>query len=628
MNELLQFWAELKRRNVFRAGLAWLALSWLSIEIAARLFPTLGFPETAIRWLIIGCGLAVLPVMLFAWLFQLTPEGLRRDRGPKSETPENARSARRTDQLIIVLLLLALASSAVSRFVLPHRAAPVPAPEAAAPVERGPLRPMAPAGPVDPRSVAVLPFDSLSPDGGDDWFALGMAEELLNVLARVEGLRVSSRTSSFAFLGSTLGTREIARRLGVAHVVDGSVHRVGDRIRISAQLTEAASDTLLWTGGFERSFSDVFTLQEEIAQAVADALAESLGVRQVQVQAPTADLAAYELYLRGRQLFAQRGSALPGARRLLTEAVERDPGFAGAWATLAGAWYVSPSYSQEIDAREALRRASESAARALALDPDEATALAVQARLAANGGDRLAAASLVQRALALAPNDSNTWVWQGLGQLEAGQLRAAGESFERARSLDPLSGLAVGWTGVTAALQGEVLAGEARLRESHGLGWVGPARYSLLKLALTEGPGEEAARRFQDWVREDPRIPEALRAAHLAAEPGFRDPAARDQAVQALHEAAAIAPGYSWSGVLLMLGAHEAALEEALSDKDASGWIFLLNLWFPQDRAFREQPGFMALAERSGLVEYWRAHGKPDHCRLLEAPVRRLECYQ
>jgi adenylate cyclase len=624
MNAFLYFWAELKRRNVFRAGLAWLALSWLSIEIAARLFPALALPEMAIRWLIIGCGLAVLPVMLFAWLFQLTPEGLRRDRGPQTETPENARSARRTDQLIIVLLLLALASSAVSRFVLPHRAAPVP--EAAAPAERGPLRPMAPAGPVDPRSVAVLPFDSLDANGGEEWFALGMAEELLNVLARVEGLRVSSRTSSFAFQGSTLGTREIARRLGVAHVVDGSVHRVGDRIRINTQLTAAADDTLLWTARYEREFSDVFTLQEEIAQAVADALVESLGVRQVRVQPATADLEAYELYLRGRQLFAQRGSALAGARRLLTEAVERDPDFARAWATLAGAWYVSPSYSQDIDAREALSRASESAERALALDPNDATALAVQARLAAERGDRLAAASLIQRALALAPNDANTWAWQGLGQLEAGHLEAARKSFERARGLDPLSGLTVGWYGVTTALQGDVPAGTALLREAHGLGWVGPARFWLLKLALADGPGEEASRRFQDWVREDPRIPDALRPAHLALEPAFRDAAARDEALRALQASAASGPAYSWASVLLMLGAHEAALEEALSDKDQSGWIFLLNLWFPQDRAFREQPGFMALAERSGLAEFWRAQGAPDHCQLLEAPVRRLEC--
>jgi adenylate cyclase len=624
VNSFIYFWAELKRRNVFRAGLAWLAMGWLSIEIAARLFPTLGFPEAAIRWLIIGSGIAVLPVMVFTWLFQLTPDGLRRDRGPQSETPENARSGRRTDQLIIVLLLLALASSAVSRFVMPHRAAPVP--QVAAPVERGPLRPMAPAGPVDPRSVAVLPFDSLNPGGGDDWFALGMAEELLNVLARVEGLRVSSRTSSFAFHDSTLGTREIARRLGVAHVVDGAVHRVGDRILINAQLTEAASDTVLWTARYEREFSDVFTLQEKIAQAVADALVESLGVRQVRVQAPTADLQAYELYLRGRQLFAQRGSALAGARRLLSEAVERDPEFAGAWATLAGAWYVSPAYSQEIDARKALEMAEQSADRALALDANEATALAVQARLAAERGARLEAASLIQRALALAPNDANTWVWQGLGQLEAGHIAAARESYERARELDPLSGLIVGWYGVTTALQGDVQAGTELLREAHGLGWVGPARFSLLKLALADGPSDEASRRFQDWVREDPRVSDALRPMHLVAEPAFRSPGARDQALQALHESAAIAPNYSWAGVLLMLGAHEAALEEALSDKDQSGWIFLLNLWHPQDRGFREQPGFMRLADQSGLAEFWRVNGAPDHCRLLEAPVRRLEC--
>jgi hypothetical protein len=195
-------------------------------------------------------------------------------------------------------------------------------------------------------------------------------------------------------------------------------------------------------------------------------------------------------------------------------------------------------------------------------------------------------------------------------------------------ALDPLSGLTVGWYGVTTALQGDVQAGEALLREAHGLGWLGPARFSLLKLALADGPGEEAARRFQDWVREDPRIPEAMRPVHLSAEPGFRDAAARDSAVRALEAAATSAPDYSWASVLLMLGAHEEALDEALSDKDQSGWIFLLNIWYPQDQAFREQPGFMALAERSGLVEFWRVHGEPDHCRLLEAPVRRLECDQ
>jgi adenylate cyclase len=622
MNALLHFWSELKRRNVLRAGLAWLALSWLSIAIAAQLFPALDLPEAAIRWLIVGLGLMVFPVMLFAWLFELTPDGLRRDPGPEAEHPENARSARRTDQLIIVLVLLALAVTAVSRFVL-EDPAPAPAPEVR--VEPRPL-PQPPPGPVHPDSVAVLPFESLSPAGGDEWFALGMAEELLNVLARVEGLRVSSRTSAFAFRDSGLGVREVARRLGVAHVVDGSVQRVDDRIRINARLVAADDDTTLWSQSYDREFSDVFRLQQDIAQSVADALAESLGVRQVRVRAPTADLEAYELYLRGRQLFAQRGAALAGARRLLGEAVERDPEFAAAWSALAGAWYVSPSYSLEIDADEAYARAEEAAGRALALDRDEAAALAVQARLAAERGERLDAEALVQRSLRLAPNDANTWVWQGLGRLEAGHIDEARQSFERARLLDPLSGLSVGWLGVTTGLQGEIEAGKGLLREALALGWQGPARHYLLKFALADGAGPEAVGLYQDWVREDGRIPGSLRATHLELAPAIGDPARRDEALQAMRNARAIEPGHPWASVLLLLGEHEAALADALENDSYSGWILLLSTWYPQDRPFREHPMFMELADRSGLPEFWRVYGEPDHCRLVQAPVRRLEC--
>jgi adenylate cyclase len=623
MNALVQLWSELKRRNVFRAGLAWLALAWLSIEIAARLFPALGFPESTIRWLIIGLGLAVLPVMLFAWLFQLTPEGLRRDRGPQSETPENARSARRTDQLIIVLILLALASSAVSRFVLPEQVAPEPV---AGRDEARPLRPMAPPGPVHPHSVAVLPFDDLGPGGDDAWFALGMAEELLIVLARVEGLRVSSRTSSFAFQGSTLGLREIARRLGVAHVVDGSVQRLGERIRINAQLIEAASDKLLWSASYDREFSDLFALQQDIAQAVADALAESLGVRTVRVRAATADLEAYELYLRGRQLFAQRGTALPAARRILQQAVERDPQFAAAWGTLAAAWYVSPSYAPDVVVADAYALAEEAARRARALDPAETTALAVQARLAAERGDREEAERLIEEALRSSPSDVNSWVWRGLGRLEAGHIRAAHESFARARELDPFSGLSVGWTGVTTALQGEVEAGSALLREAHGLGWQGPARTYLLKLALAEGFNAETGARYLDWVREEGRIPESLRAAYLEIAPGVGDPTRIEASREAARRAMDADPDHGWANLLLILGMHEAALEDALHGELRSGWVFLLSHWFPQDRPLRELPRYLELAARSGLVAYWEVHGYPDHCRLVAAPEARLEC--
>jgi adenylate cyclase len=444
---------------VFRAGLAWLALSWLLIAIADMLFPAFGFPDAVVRWLIIGLALGLFPVLLFAWLFELTPQGLRLDRGPQSETPENARSARRTDQLTIVLLLLAVGFSAVKQFVLPQRVTPpaqvqvpaTPPPPAPAPDPRPP----APAGPVDPRSIAVLPFANLSPDPANAYLADGMAEEILNVLARVEGLKVASRTSSFSLRDQRVGVREIGRQLGVANVLDGSVRRQDDQLRITAQLVSAETDQQVWSGSFDRQLTDIFTLQEEIAQAITDALADTLGVRTVEVRRATTDLEAYELYLRGRQLFAQRGASLPAARQLLEQATAADPRFAEAWATLAGVLYVTPSYSAELSGAEAAQLAADAAARALVLLPDQPDALAVSARLAAERGERVAAAGLIERALQADPNNANSWMWRGLGLIEAGHIRTAWESFERAQRLDPLSGIHFGWIGAVQLFEGD-----------------------------------------------------------------------------------------------------------------------------------------------------------------------------
>lgn len=222
------FFSELKRRNVLRAGLAWLALSWLLIAIADLLFPYLGFPDEAIRALIVGLLIALLPMLVLAWLFELTPRGLRFDRGPAGENPENRRTGRRLDQLTIVLILMALGISAVREFVVSEDLAPEPPTQTAGSgqTDRAPQPaplPAAPPGPVDPRSVAVLPFANMSPDAENAFLAEGMAEEILNVLSRVEGLKVASRTSSFSFRDEAVGVREIGRRLGIAHVVDGSV---------------------------------------------------------------------------------------------------------------------------------------------------------------------------------------------------------------------------------------------------------------------------------------------------------------------------------------------------------------------------------------------------------------------
>lgn len=623
----MSLWSELKRRNVWRAGLAWLALSWLLIAIADVLFPSFGFPDEVVRWLIIGLALAVLPVMVFAWLFELTPQGLRRDRGPQGEHPENARSGRRTDQLTIVLLLLAVGFSAVKQFVLPQRVTPPPAVvEVAAPPPAADPRPAAPRGPVDPRSIAVLPFANLSPDPANAYLADGMAEEILNVLARVDGLRVVSRTSSFSLRDQRVSVREIGRQLGVAHVLDGSVRRQESQLRITAQLVSAETDQQLWSGSFDRQLTDIFSLQEEIAQAIADVLADTLGVRTVQVRRATADLHAYELFLRGRQLFALRGAHLPAARDLLEQAVARDGRFAEAWATLAAVFYVTPAYSSDLSAETASGLAHSAAARALALVPGQPDALAVSARLAAERGDRLGAADQIEHALQADPNNANSWTWRGLGMLEAGHVRSARASFERAWQLDPLGGIHLGWIGATQLADGELRAADESLRRAHALGWRGPASFFRFKAALAEGPKDIAVRRLEDWLQDDTRIAPKHLEVHESLVAALRDPALRERTRASIDAAARDWPETEWLHLYLALGLVDAAIEEALRPKPLAGQVTPMLIWSPVDREFREHPRFLEWAAREGLLEYWQRHGDPDYCRRSGGDRPRLEC--
>jgi len=633
MSPRASFWTELKRRNVLRAGLAWLALSWLLIVIADLLFPYLGFPDEAIRALILGLLMALLPVMVLAWLFELTPRGLRLDQGPGGGNPENQRTGRRIDQLTLVLILLALSTSAVREFVVPEGVEPKPEAQTADSERTGRAPqaaslPAAPPGPVDPHSVAVLPFANMSPDTENAFLADGMAEEILNVLSRVEGLKVASRTSSFSFRDEAVGVREIGRRLGIAHVVDGSVRRQGDRVRIAAQLVEAATDQQLWAGSFDRELTDIFALQEDIAQAVVDsmaaALADTLGMRTVRVRRATDNLQAYELYLRGRQLFAQRGASLMPARELLRQAVELDPGFAEAWAVLAGVEYVLPSYFAEVPSVDASQRAAEAAKKALARVDDEPDALAVSTRLAADQGRRTEALEFADRALEQDPNNANTWMWKGLTLIEAGHVDAAGDCFERARQLDPLSGIYYGWLGATEVIGGNHEAAEEHLERAHALGWRGAASAWRLKLALNRhGFGDQARNAFQDWVHDDERIDDRARAVYREMAPAMADPEQRVAALDHLDAAMTDMPNKDWTNLLLFLGLHDAAVEEALRPKPPSGQIVLMMIWTPFDKAFREHPDFMRVAEDAGLLAFWRQHGWPDHCRMGN---QKLEC--
>ena len=616
--------SELKRRNVFRVAIAWLALSWLLVAIANLLFPALAMPIATVRWLLLLMLVLLIPVLLLAWRYEMGPRGLRVDRGPDADNPQSQLTARRIDQASVVMVLGALSLAILYQVIQPYAAqrgiAQAPAPAASA--VKAPAETPKPAAPVDPRSIAVLPFANLSPDVEDAYFADGLAEELLNVLAHIPDLKVTSRSSSFAFRDKKVGAREIAEQLGVAHLLQGSVRRQGEQVRISVQLLDAQDGRQLWSQSYDRQLQDIFELQQEISQSVADSLVDSLGARTVKVAAATSDLQAYEWYLRGRQLFVQRGSNLPAARELLERAVGRDSRFADAWATLAGVWYVWRSYAPEPAGVDTLQRAAEAAAKALALQPDHPGALAVSARLAAIEGDRLRESELIARALALEPNNANTWLWQGLGLFEVGHVDAAHVSFERARQLDPLSGLQSGWLGITTALRGDREAGEALLQQAHTLGWRGPSSRALFLLALDANDSSGVvAQRYADWLHDDDSMSADQRELARSLAPAFGDADQLEQARAVLSAAVAAKPGEEWTLLLASFGMNEAAMASLAQADRATAQPLVLTLWFTSFKSLRAEPGFIDWARRQGMIDYWRALGPPDACVLQESEL-------
>ena len=208
-------------------------------------------------------------------------------------------------------------------------------------------------------------------------------------------------------------------------------------------------------------------------------------------------------------------------------------------------------------------------------------------------------------------------MWRGLTLLEAGHIDDARECFDRARQLDPLSGIHYGWLGATEAIEGNPQAAEELLLRAHRLGWRGPASAWLLKLALNRhGFGEQAQSAFDNWLHDDERIDESARSIYRELTPAMADPDLRPAAADRLGAAIADMPDKDWTNLLLFLGLHEAAVEEAHRPKPPSGQIVLMMIWTPFDKPFREHPDFMRIAEDAGLLAFWRQHGWPDHCRM------------
>jgi adenylate cyclase len=509
------FFAELKRRNVIRAAGLYLVGAWLLTQVASTVLPMFGAPDWLPRSIVVLLAIGFIPALIFSWVFELTPQGLKRDEDVPPEKSIAPQTARRMNRMIIAVLVLALAYFAVDKFVLnPGReksATKIPSSESN-------LSP-------NEKSVAVLAFANLSDDKGSEYFSDGISEELLTVLQKIPGLHVAARTSAFSFKGKSATAQEIGQKLGVAHLVEGSVRKAGDVVRIAARLTHANTGEEQWSENYTRNLKDVFAVQTEIAQTIVEQLRGQLTggaanpTTKAEIQAEvraaekggTKNVEAHEAYLQGR-FFANRHSEkeTDRARAAYERATQLDPQFALAWAGLAQThvWYCN--YATEggqkgfndhlADARKTLQRA-------LALEPDLPDALFARATIETNFDyNWKGAAETLRKALALAPQDPVLLMWAGNLAGARGEMTQGLDLSRRAVALDPVNAQARAFLAGNLSVVGqqeEARAEYTRVIELNPLAPFGHA--GVGQTYLLQGKFEEAVTAAQqdaaDWAR-------------------------------------------------------------------------------------------------------------------------------
>jgi len=440
-------WQELKRRNVIRVAVLYAVAGWVLLQVADILFSALNVPEWGLS-LVLGMLLLGFPlVLIFAWVYEMTPEGLKRESEidrTRSLTPD---TGRKIDRLIIIGL------AAVVMILLADRFLFMPAsPEASRPAGGIAAESVtrhenaaSPSVAAQEKSIAVLPFVNMSGDEENEYFSDGLTEELLNLLAKVDDLRVSSRTSSFAFKGKDTSLPSVARELKVSNILEGSVRKSGVNVRITAQLIDVETDSHLWSETYDRKLDDIFAVQDEIATAVVEALKVRLlnpGEVVVESRRETST-DAYLTYLRGRHIYELArdtgdNDLVERAIALYKTVLELDPGYALAYAGLADA-YGLQSIRGVLTRKEGYERSREMAEKALAINPDLVEALLALADIQLEYDWNLDLAEKnYLRALEIRPSDAEGLRTYGYFLVTDGRFDEALGYYRKALEVDPL----------------------------------------------------------------------------------------------------------------------------------------------------------------------------------------------
>jgi adenylate cyclase len=583
------FFSELKRRKVFKVGAAYLIVAWLAVQAASIGFPAFDAPPWALRIFILIALLGFPIAVVMAWVFDVTPEGVKLDARPSGSKVLFAAAA-----LLIVLALFWYFYGQPS-----FRKGDVATPTTAG-----------------PNSIAVLPFVNMSGKADEDYFSDGMTEELLNVLAKIPKLNVVARTSVFEFKGKGGDVREIGRKLGVSNIVEGSVRRDREQVRVTAQLVRVADGFHIWSETYDRKLESVFALQDEIAQRIGAALKLSLGFSPPVAARSPIDPEAYDEYLKGRALLRQR-SDLPSAIAHLKAAVAKAPEFAAAWSSLSLAYEVSFWYTAHMTpAIEAELLAGQAAAaeRAAALEPDAATtehALGNVARAQFHYAD---AEGHYLRAMQIDPSYSDVREDYSEVLYEVGRLEDSMRAARQLVTLDPYFG--IGWnrilrTAIALDRRAEVEEAVRQMRAISPGNFIG--KFGLLDYAMAYGRADGARTALAEIVTRWPK--EAAFAQTLLpwalGEPGIDQGRLR----------AAIADAPAGEAAFFFIARQDIdgynAYIETLGAIPQQYYFVDLYGSKPMGQAMLRDPRVKAMLVRFGLPAYWREKGWPAGCRPL-----------
>lgn len=418
---------ELNQRNVLRVGAAYAVMGWLFVEISSVVLPTFGAPDWVLKVLITLVLLGFPVALIFSWAFELTPDGIKRESQIDRTLPLQDSSGRRLDEITIAAVIIGIAFLIGQQYFLEDLAG--------GSRTRG-------ASAAATHSIAVLPFVNISDEESNEFFSDGLAEELINAFASIRNLKVAGRTSSFSFKDKNVDLRSIGEALGVETILEGSVRKQGERVRITAQLINAKDGYHLWSETYDRYLDDVFAIQDDIAREVVEALKVNvLGKEEARLShRQTSSLDAFEAVMRGRKLMRHRTSeSLGQAQEQFQAAVDLDSSYALAYVHLADTWMLRAEYGN-VNYAEAMSRAQPMVSKALVLDPQMGEGYASLAQQLWSTGDIGGAEIAFKRAIELAPGYSTALHWYGLFLKQAkGDLENALRVHLQAQQLDPLS---------------------------------------------------------------------------------------------------------------------------------------------------------------------------------------------